>query len=87
MAREAGVVLVDIQLRSSRLPHRADLIRLLDIFRDGQARYGARAWSPNIVRRLEEACNVEIHAPGFPAGIVDHEPEVPGYEVRVRGRA
>ena len=54
---------------------------LLEIFQDGLARYGGREWSPNIVRRLEEACDVEILAPGFPAEMVDDEPEVPGREV------
>ena len=56
---------------------------VLDIFKDGQARYGARAWSPGIVRRLEEACGAELRAPGFPEAIVDHEREAPGAEVVV----
>ena len=60
---------------------------LIDIFRDGEARYGAREWSPNIVRRLEEACGIEIRAPGFPAEMVDDEPEEPGHEVVPRGRS
>ena len=54
---------------------------LVEIFRDGQARYGAREWSPNIIRRLEEACGMEIRAPGFPAEMLDDEPEAEGYEV------
>ena len=55
---------------------------LLKIFKDGAMRYGEREWSPNIVKRLEEACGVEVQAPGFPAEIIDDEPEKPGYEVR-----
>jgi len=51
------------------------------IFQDGQQRYGPREWSPNIIKRLEEACGVEIRAPGFPPQILDDEPESPGYEV------
>ncbi len=54
---------------------------LLDIFRDGMARYGEREWSPNIIRRLEEACGADVRAPGFPAQLVDDEPEAAGYEV------
>ena len=54
---------------------------LIEIFKDGERRYGAREWSPNIVRRLEEAAGVEILAPGFPAEMVDDEPEEPGAEV------
>ena len=58
---------------------------LLDIFKDGQARYGAREWSPNIIRRLEDACDVKVLAPGFPAQMVDDEPEERGFEVTPRG--
>ena len=56
---------------------------LLSIFRDGMARYGGRERSPNIIRRLEDACGVKVVAPGFPPEIVDDEPEEPGYEMRV----
>ena len=55
--------------------------KLIEIFEDGQSRYGPREWSPNIIRRLEEACDVEVLAPGFPPEMVDDEPEEPGYEV------
>ena len=53
------------------------------IFQDGQARYGARELSPNIIKRLEEAAGVDILAPGFPPEMLDDEPEEPGYEVKV----
>ena len=56
---------------------------VLDIFKDGQARYGDRAWSSMIVKRLEDACGTELRAPGFPEEIVDDEAEEPGYEVVV----
>jgi 3-hydroxyisobutyrate dehydrogenase len=59
---------------------------MIGIFRDGMARYGARAQSDDIIRRLEEATGLDITAPGFPAEMVDDEPEEPGYEVRPRGR-
>ena len=54
---------------------------LVKIFADGRDRYGEREWSPNIIRRLEEACGVSVLADGFPAEIVDDEPEEQGYEV------
>ena len=54
---------------------------LVEIFRDGEARYGSREWSPNIVRRLEDATGLSILAPGFPAQMVDDEPEAPGHEI------
>jgi 3-hydroxyisobutyrate dehydrogenase len=57
---------------------------VLDIFKDGQRRYGPRELSPNIIRRLEEACGVKVLGQGFPAQMVDDEPETPGYEVLVR---
>ena len=55
--------------------------KMIEIFRDGAERYGPREWSPNIIRRLEEATGLEITAPGFPAEILDDEPEEAGYEV------
>ena len=54
---------------------------LIKIFEDGQERYGPREWSSNIVRRLEDACETQVLAPGFPEEMVDDEPEEPGYEV------
>lgn len=54
---------------------------VLDIFRRGQDMYGSRAWSSGIVRLLEDACGVELRAAGFPAELVDTEPETEGYEV------
>ena len=51
------------------------------IMEDGQERYGPREWSSNIIRRLEEACDTKVLAPGFPAQMTDDEPEEPGYEV------
>ncbi len=60
---------------------------LMDIFADGEERYGAREWSPNIIRRLEDATGLTVRAPGFPARMVDDEPEAPGHEVVPKGRA
>ncbi|MEM7301216.1 MAG: NAD(P)-dependent oxidoreductase [Pseudomonadota bacterium] len=54
---------------------------LKQIFMDGEQRYGSREFSPNIIKRLEEATGLDIRAPGFPAEMVDDEPEEPGYEV------
>ena len=54
---------------------------LVEIFKDGEARYGPRELSPNIIRRLEEATALDIRAPGFPTEMADDEPEESGYEV------
>ncbi|MEJ6500554.1 MAG: NAD(P)-dependent oxidoreductase [Rhodobacterales bacterium] len=54
---------------------------MIEIFADGIKRYGDRAQSDDIIRRLEEATGLSILAPGFPAEMLDDEPEEPGYEV------
>jgi len=54
---------------------------VLAIFQDGARRYGGGELSPNIIRRLEEACGVRVLGSGFPAQLTDGEPKVPGYEV------
>ncbi len=59
---------------------------VLRIFKEGAARYGPRELSPNIIKRLEEACDVRVLGEGFPAQMTDDEPEAPGYEVRARAR-
>ena len=59
---------------------------MIEIFNDGIRRYGERAQSDDIIRRLEEATGLDITAPGFPAEMVDDEPEEPGYEVFPLGR-
>jgi len=54
---------------------------MVAIFDDGIARFGARAQSDRIIERLEQATGLDITAPGFPAEMVDDEPEERGYEV------
>ena len=79
------LVIKDISL-FQELADRADVPleispKMIEIFKDGAARYGPREWSPNIIRRLEDATGLDIRAPGFPSEILDDEPEEPGYEV------
>jgi len=59
---------------------------MIRIMQDGAEKYGQREWSSNIIRRLEDACGIRIIADGFPANLVDDEPEAPGYEVIPRNR-
>ena len=54
---------------------------IVSIFEDGIKRYGPRAQSDEIIRRLEEPTGLDIRAPGFPADLTDDEPEEAGYEV------
>lgn len=55
---------------------------LVEIFKDGINRYGGREWSPNIVKRLEEANNTSILASGFPCEMTDSEPQAHGEEIK-----
>ncbi len=59
---------------------------VLGIFKDGQRRYGPRELSPNIIRRLEDACGIRVLGEGFPAEMVDDQPEATGFEVIPKGR-
>ena len=56
---------------------------LIKVFEDGIKRFGSRELSPNIIKRLESVTGLDITAPGFPAEMIDKEPEEPGYEVKV----
>ena len=59
----------------------------VEIMRDGLRRYGPRAWSSMVVKRLEDDCGVNLRAPGFPEHLVDREPEAQGVEVTVQDRS
>ncbi len=54
---------------------------VLNIFQDGEKRYGSREFSPNIIKRLEDTCGVQCLGTCFPSEMTDDEPEEPGYEV------
>jgi 3-hydroxyisobutyrate dehydrogenase len=54
---------------------------MIELFKDGIARYGGREWSPNIIKRLEDVTGLSITASGFPDEITDDEPEEAGYEI------
>ncbi len=54
---------------------------LVDIFKDGQKKYGSRAWSSMIVKRMEDLNKIDFRASGFPEELIDNEPEEKGYEI------
>lgn len=54
---------------------------IVRLFKEARARYGDREFSPNIIRRYEEPLGLKVLGTGFPADMVDDEPEEPGYEV------
>ena len=54
---------------------------VLDIFKDGHKKYGSRAWSSMIVKRMEELNKTDFRAEGFPPELIDNEPEEKGNEI------
>ena len=54
---------------------------VLDIFKDAQKKYGSRAWSSMVVKRLEDKFGIDFRATGFPDELVDDEKEENGYEI------
>ena len=55
--------------------------KVVEIFKDGQKKYGSRAWSSMIVKRMEDLNYIDFRASGFPDELTDNEPEEKGYEI------
>ena len=55
--------------------------KIVEIFKDGQKKYGSRAWSSMIVKRMEDLNNIDFRAKGFPEELIDNEPEEKGFEI------
>ena len=55
--------------------------KIVEIFKDGEKKYGSRAWSSMIVKRMEDLNKIDFRADGFPDELVDNEPEEKGYEI------
>ena len=55
--------------------------KVVEIFKDGQKKYGSRAWSSMIVKRMEDLNNIDFRAEGFPEELIDNEIEEKGYEI------
>ena len=55
--------------------------KIVEIFKDGQKKYGSRAWSSMIVKRMEDLNKIDFRAEGFPNELIDNEPEEKGYEI------
>jgi len=54
---------------------------VLSIFKDAHKKYGSRAWSSMVVKRLEDICKINFRANGYPDKLVDNEKEEKGYEI------
>jgi len=54
---------------------------VLEIFKDAEKKYGSRAWSSMVVKRLEDKFGIDFRASGYPDELVDDEKEEKGYEI------
>ena len=54
---------------------------VLDIIKDGKEKFGDRAWSSMVVKRLEDRHNTSFRADGFPDELVDFEEKKTGIEI------
>ena len=54
---------------------------VLDIFKDAKKKYGPRAWSSMVVKRLEDKFGLDFRSEGFPDELIDDEKEEKGYEI------
>ena len=72
--------LFDILSKKHHIPLEVSPV-IFNIFKEGQKKYGSRAWSSMIVKRLEDACNINLRAEGFPSELIDNESEEKGYVI------
>ncbi len=54
---------------------------VLEIIKDAKDKFGSRAWSSMVVKRLEDKYNANFRSPGYPAELVDKEKKEIGYEI------
>ena len=54
---------------------------VLDIFKDAKKKYGSRAWSSMVVKRLEDKFGIDFRTSGFPEELTDNEKKEKGYEI------
>ena len=61
----------------------AELSKLMNkIFTEGRLKYGDKSFSTSIVKKLEEACNENLRAPGFPSQLKDNQSNKKGIEIK-----
>ena len=54
---------------------------VLNIFKDANKKYGSRAWSSMVVKRLEDKFGIDFRTSGFPEELTDNEKEEKGHEI------
>ena len=54
---------------------------VLEIIKDAKEKFGSRAWSSMVVKRLEDKYNTSFRTTGYPEMLVDKEKKQMGYEI------
>ena len=54
---------------------------VFEIIKDAKEKFGSRAWSSMVVKRLEDKYNTSFRATGYPEELVDNEKKQTGYEI------
>ena len=54
---------------------------VLEIIKDAKEKFGSRAWSSMVVKRLEDKYNANFRSSGYPEELVDKEKKEIGYEI------
>ena len=54
---------------------------VLGIIKDAKEKFGSRAWSSMVVKRLEDKYNTSFRTTGYPEELVDKEKKLTGYEI------
>ena len=55
---------------------------VLKIFNEGKRKIGTKSYSTEIIKILEEKCNVKLRSEGFPKILIDKEIRKEGIEVK-----
>ena len=75
------VGLFDKLTKKFKIP--ADISKLMNKkFKEGLAKYGNRSFSTSIVKLLEDYCNENLRANGFPSQLIDKKTSKKGYEIK-----
>ncbi len=54
---------------------------VLEIIKDAKEKFGSRAWSSMVVKRLEDKYSANLRSSGYPEELVDKEKKEIGYEI------
>ena len=63
-------------------PPTNSLISFFILFDNKFSKYGNKSFSTSIVKKLEEACNENLRASGFPSQLKDNQSNKKGIEIK-----